>query len=175
MDSLPQKTIDDHVILQIATMYKCDGHILTVQRLPVQIQQGNKDCGVFSIAYALEACTGNDTTASSFDQSRMRKHLEQCFLRGQLRPFPKIWSQIRQDLVLRSSHKLLWYELFCFCQMPDFYDDMVSCDVCSEWVHLACAGVRKLEEVSDGMWACSVCRGGGRKIKNKPNRFTPKK
>ena len=58
--------------------------------------------------------------------------------------------------------------------MPDFYDDMVSRDVCSEWVHLACAEVRKIDEVSDGMWACTVCREGGRKIKNKPNRFTPK-
>ena len=94
MDSLPLKTVEDHLILQIASMYKCDGHILTIQRLPVQIQQGNKDCGVFSIAYALEVCIGNDTTASCFDQTRMRDHLKQCLLRGQLRPFPKIRLQI---------------------------------------------------------------------------------
>ena len=127
--------------LQIATLYKCDGHILTIQRLPVQVQCGTVDCEPFAIAYAHEACIGNDTTAVCFDQTRMRDHLEQSLLRGQLRPFPKMKSQIRRDQVLRSSHKLLWYELFCFCQMPDFYDDMVSCDVCSEWVHLACAGI----------------------------------
>ena len=30
-------------------------------------------------------------------------------------------------------------ELFCTCQMPEIYDDMVECDTCGEWYHPKCS------------------------------------
>ena len=30
-------------------------------------------------------------------------------------------------------------ELFCTCQMPEIYDDMVECDTCGDWYHPKCS------------------------------------
>jgi len=34
-------------------------------------------------------------------------------------------------------------ELFCSCQMPETYDDMIQCDTCEDWYHLKCVGLKK--------------------------------
>ena len=30
-------------------------------------------------------------------------------------------------------------ELFCTCQMPEIYNDMVECDTCGDWYHPKCS------------------------------------
>ena len=51
------------------------------------MQQG-VDCGIFPIAYSLEACMGNDLENVSFDNERMRCHLLNNLENGKLTPFP---------------------------------------------------------------------------------------
>ena len=54
-----------------------DPHIV-VHIPPVQQQDGDDDCGVFAIAFALHAILGDDLKNVEFDQSQMRSHLLDC-------------------------------------------------------------------------------------------------
>ena len=70
-----------------------DRSLLTVTRMPVQQQDGQSDCGVFSIASAYHAARGDDISWLHYDQSQMRKHLINCFEREELSPFPVVDTQ----------------------------------------------------------------------------------
>ena len=173
MDSMGlSMSVGRELFLQIASVYKCDGEILTIRKLGVQQQVGKFDCGLFAVAHAVEACKGNDPEEACFDLKNMRKHLYNCLNQRVMKPFPQVRSQSLRKLVLRASSQLLWYELFCFCKMPDTYDDMMQCDQCSQWIHCSCAGLKNVKEVVGIVWKCSQCQGNGKRIKNKPKQFS---
>ena len=46
-------------------------------------------------------------------------------------------------------------ELYCECNMPEVYDDMIQCDECEEWFHLSCVGLQTPPAESE--WYCSKC------------------
>ena len=46
-------------------------------------------------------------------------------------------------------------DLFCYCSMPECWDDMLQCELCEEWLHMTCEGLKTAPE---GEWLCSVCR-----------------
>ena len=50
----------DDIFLDIASIYKCDRRYLSIEQLPVQQQDGNVDCGLFALAFAIESCQGGD-------------------------------------------------------------------------------------------------------------------
>ena len=68
----------------------------------------------------------------------MRHHLQQCFQKKQMMPFPQSKN---------GNHNRYFpgreIELFCSCQMPETYDDMIECDTCEDWYHLKCVGLKK--------------------------------
>ena len=47
-------------------------------------------------------------------------------------------------------------ELFCTCQMPETYDDMVECDTCGDWYHLKCVSLQGFP-AKEEQWNCSKC------------------
>ena len=46
-------------------------------------------------------------------------------------------------------------DLFCYFSMPECWDDMLQCELCEEWLHMTCEG---LKTALEGEWLCSVCR-----------------
>ena len=93
MDSLGlTMNIGKDLFLQIASIYKCDGETLIVRKLGVQQQIGTLDCGLFAVAYAIEACLKTDATVLCFDQTKMRQHLFKCLEQQVLKPFPQFFS-----------------------------------------------------------------------------------
>ena len=42
-------------------------------------QVGSTDCGLFTIAYAVDSLNGNNVHDWIYDQTKMRKHLIACF------------------------------------------------------------------------------------------------
>ena len=67
MDSLSSITSLD-ILLQIAKIYP-------VTKSTLQINRQQDDCGLFSIAYAVEMCFKSDVQKATFEQKSMRKHL----------------------------------------------------------------------------------------------------
>ena len=138
--------------IQLAECYQTlvTGRTLVVELPPAQIQQGGVDCGLFAIANAYELAAGNDPSDVSFDQGKMRKHLVQCLEKGRFEPFP------RQSNTARfNERKTCDINLFCYCSMPECSDDMVQCELCEEWLHMSCEGLKTAPE---GEWLCTVCR-----------------
>ena len=84
-------------------------HIPQVQR-----QCGSNDCGVFAIAFALHAALGHCVGDITFDQSKMRNHLLQCFKTRKLTPSPTVDKKARKRAESCYEVKV---DVFCTCMM----------------------------------------------------------
>jgi hypothetical protein len=62
---------------------------ISFQRMRCQQQVGSSECGLFSIAFAVDLLEGNDISEIVYDQSQMRNHLLKCLETNQLSPFPR--------------------------------------------------------------------------------------
>ena len=151
-DSSSSKNITSSMEIQLAECYQtlATDRTLAVELPPAQTQQGGVDCGLFAIAFAYELANGNDPSDVSFDQGKMRQHLVQCLEKGRLEAFPRQLNTARFNK--RQTYDI---GLFCYCSMPECWDDMLQCDLCEEWLHMACEG---LKTAPKGEWLCSVCR-----------------
>lgn len=146
----------DDIILDIASIYKCDRRYLSIEQLPVQQQDGNVDCGLFALAFAIESCQGGDLSKVTFDQLQMRAHLLHCLERGCLKRFPIKHKCQNNKRAVPLNHS---YKLYQCCQMPEFYGDfMVECDGCGLWVHCDCAGVDVETMTQHSQWFCHLCK-----------------
>ena len=117
-----------------------------------QQQNGVSDCGLFAIAFAVHLALGDDAAGLNFDQSKMRQHLLKCFQRKTMMPFP----QTKAGPHYQTYFPHMEIELFCTCQMPETYDDMVECDTCGDWYHLKCVGLQQFPAESE-QWNCNKC------------------
>jgi hypothetical protein len=51
--------------------------------------------------------------------------------------------------------------VYCICKRPWSEDegrDMVGCDVCQDWFHLDCVGIKTLKEVENIDYKCPTCK-----------------
>ena len=125
---------------------------LQIEVPAVQMQQGETDCGLFVIAFAYHAARGDDLSKIKFHQEKMRQHLVQCFKKKRLEPFPH--TRLEKPYT-QSFFPYIEIELYCECNMPEVYDDMIQCDECEEWFHLSCVGLQTPPAESE--WYCSKC------------------
>ena len=146
--------------IQLASVYKLctevspDGdHTLLPVKMPsVQQQRGYTSCGLFAIAFAFHAARGDDLTQIEFHQDKMRDHLAKCFRNKHFTPFPhsRLVKGYRQDHPL--DHVV---HLYCDCDMPEGYDNMVACDACHQWFHKGCVGFQP--QAKSASWFCKYC------------------
>ncbi len=123
---------------------------LMVTVVPVQQQEGVTDCGVYSIAAAYNAALGMDLRAVTYNPERMRAHLEQCFEKEELSPFPPAEKRVRR---CKLAH--LFVHVYCICGLPDSYDSqMIECESCQQWFHFKCVGLQS----GPDSWCCPSCR-----------------
>ncbi|KAL5515784.1 hypothetical protein EMCRGX_G001003 [Ephydatia muelleri] len=116
---------------------------LAVNVATVQKQRGSDDCGGFAIAFALHAALGHCLEEIEFDQATMRDHLLKCYTTRNLTPFPT-------KKVKRARHTLIMnIDVFCSCQMPDTYGDMVQYGLCKQWFHINLRVMAEIEETVD--------------------------
>ena len=91
-DSFASSNLTSSLEIQLVQIYQAaakDGG-LDVKQMPVQQQVNNKDCGVYSIVFAYHAALGSDSSTLNLDNTRMSKHLIDCFDNEELSPFPTI-------------------------------------------------------------------------------------
>lgn len=65
------------------------GSTVTLPNEKVQKQVGCSDCGLSSLAYAIDLCHGLDPANQRYDQSAMHQHYVSCLESGAMVPFPK--------------------------------------------------------------------------------------
>ena len=83
---------------------------------------------------------------------KMRQHLERCFRQRKLSSFPHSIGYKPKQMHF-PFHEI---EVFCTCQTPETWDNMVCCDSCGEWYHLRCINLRSMLN-SVEQWFCSAC------------------
>ena len=81
---------------------------LMVTAVSFQQQEGDADCGLFSIAAAYHSAVGDDFRGLTFSQNDMRQHLVECFERKQLSAFPQT-----SGTVTRNTRKHLFVHIHC--------------------------------------------------------------
>ena len=57
--------------------------------IPVQKQQGSKDCGVFAIAIMVSLAFDENPSCVAYKQNHLRTRLLYCFTKTRFTPFPK--------------------------------------------------------------------------------------
>ena len=146
--------LNNDTIFQICKIYSplsSKKGFLKLQKLSVQQQSNNRDCGLFAIANMVEICYGNNPEDLSYDEDAMRSHLEECLLSKEMKPFPK---SFKPEMLPRPERKSTRIQLYCICQMPEDYDDhMICCDKCDMWYHYSCI---KLDTTPNN-WECARC------------------
>ena len=127
---------------------------LVVHIPPVQQQKGSADCGLYAIAFAVHAACGDDVMNLEFDQAQMRSHLLECFRKKELVQFPT--TTTRKHSQCSSHFPYREVEVFCSCQMPESYGDMIQCDNCEKWYHIHCIGLASTPGDTE-LWNCHCC------------------
>ena len=64
-------------------------------------------------------------------------------------------STIVEQIARFNKRQTCDTNLFCHCSMPEYWDDMVQCELCEERLHMSCEGFKTAPE---GEWLCIVCR-----------------
>ena len=62
---------------------------ITINVIPVQMQQNGTDCGLFTIAFATSILHGDNPAIVKYDQMRMRSLFVKCIKAGRIENFPE--------------------------------------------------------------------------------------
>ena len=84
---LDQESTD--LILRIFQNRNNKNKAVTIVVKTLQKQKGSRDCGLFAIAVMASLAHSEDPCSVTYDQSKMRKHLLECFSSKLIMPFPK--------------------------------------------------------------------------------------
>lgn len=147
--------LNENTLLQIANLYSFTtvSSTLKVQCLSVQQQRGVVDCGLFSVAMAVEVCFDKKPEAASFNQGLMRSHLLNCLQEKRIQVFPKMRQK---ESLPRPPRRNYMITLYCLCRMPEELDEvMILCDSCESWYHCSCVSIDP-ENIPDS-WICASC------------------
>ena len=87
-DSLKSR-VSPRVAKQARLILQSSEKSITLRSMHAQRQSGASDCGLFAIATATDLCFGLQPGLTDYEQSSMRQHLQTCFLKGEMKPFPK--------------------------------------------------------------------------------------
>lgn len=149
-DDLFNRKLAPSLEVQLAQLYgpaTTDSSILVTGEA-VQQQQGKTDCGLFSIAYAYCAESGEDISKPKVNQVQLRSQLTACFEQQvfTLSPLASVSNVVKS----RKRH-------FCTVCMPcpsHFDSEMMFCEICQKWFHFKCMDI---DTVPDG-WVCASCK-----------------
>ena len=115
-DSLSDGKVSPGLSIQMAELYRPqiqDG-LLSVTLVPVQQQVGITVCGAFAVANACTVAMERVPRHTSFDQDKLRPHLEKCFELGRFEPFPP-----SAEIVSRCRLKHVFIKIYCHCKRPE--------------------------------------------------------
>ena len=160
--SRPKGICRETILRQICNLRQSNSSNIRVFTKPVQQQTNGIECGLYSIAFAVELAHGYSPVKSNFNQSKMREHLWNCLKNEIFTPFPKTEKRIK-----RCDQIISFLSLYCTCRDTFFTDDpdndpglfMIQCLSCQEWYHKRCEKVKvKWFKSNSQEWKCSLCR-----------------
>ena len=116
-------------------------------------QTNSSDCGVLSIAFAYDLCSGIDPCQARYDHQLIRQHLLDCLEDCKLSCFPV--GSDRRSTRVKCTQEI---DLHCSCRLPEEDgDEMAECDLCKQWYHRHCMNVPQGFSGLDVPWICKMC------------------
>ena len=152
-DSL-YSSVSNKTIHLIASMVYSSSSTLEVRMMDVAKQSNSSDCGILSIAYAFDLCSGNDPCEVKYYHKKIRQHLVMCLENCQLSRFALLCE--RKSSSIKSAKTV---DLYCSCRMPGESNDMAECDSCHVWYHRHCMDIPSevFDKEEDIYWECKAC------------------
>ena len=158
-DSMPGD-VSSSIKVQAATILHCQAPSFTIRVVNVQHQEGGDSCGLFAIAMAYDLCNRQDPFVSTYNESRLRPHLQRCFQQEKISQFPGGNQRRKRKRILHE----ITVDVFCSCRYPDIdvtthLGNMACCSVCDEWFHEECEDIADsvFTEPETTKWVCSSC------------------
>lgn len=139
--------LDLDVTNQICTILRQESTYVTANKVPMQQQHGNEDCGLFAVATAVALCCGHEPNKILFRQDLLRNHLINCLEQGNFSMFP-FDVNVRQKKI--KTQKI---RVHCKCRRPRDGTPMLKCHNCCEWFHSRC--IESNTDNSDAPFFCS--------------------
>ena len=142
-------SVSNKTIHLIASMVYSSSSTLEVRMMDVAKQSNSSDCGILSIAYAFDLCSGNDPFEVIYDHKKNRGVM--CLENCQLSRFPLLCK--RNSSSIKSAKTV---DLYYSCRMPG---DMAECDSCHVWYHRHCMDIPSevFDKEEDVYWECKAC------------------
>ena len=81
------KTVDKETRKSVNKLFESIS-VKSIKIPKVQKQKGNKDCGLFAVAFATALAHGQNPSKQRFHQASLRSHFVACLEKGELTPFP---------------------------------------------------------------------------------------
>lgn len=158
-DSLQRFNLTRQTLRVLCHLMQSKENEITIEFMPVQKQIGSNDCGVFALAYAVSLCHAKDPVLLHYDQTKIRKHLVQCFETENIIEFPSTTCSRAHNQPINKV-----YPIYCICRQIDDGTKMIQCDTCSHWFHFTCINVddQKYSESCDLQWYCTACQLQGK-------------
>jgi len=145
-------SVSDATIRVIASLLFPVASKLVIQVMDMERQSNTADCGVLSIAYAYDICSGRDPCGVIYDHTSIRNHLAKCLEECQLSRFPVLCE--RESGGVRHVQEI---GIFCVCRLPEA-GDMAECESCKEWFHQHCLDIpNEVFSNSRLTWVCKAC------------------
>jgi Ulp1 family protease len=150
-----------NIQIQLSQIYHNNQDVINVKVPRCQQQPNGNDCGLFAIANAVEFCfnTGNVNFNYAFKIDELRSHLADCLENRKFTKFPKQFSRDRAS-TFSGITKQISFDLRCSCRMPEFIDNMISCNnkKCKTWFHQSCIGLNNgKKSIKNWKWQCLIC------------------
>eukprot|EP00058_Branchiostoma_floridae_P007950 XP_002593438.1 hypothetical protein BRAFLDRAFT_70783 [Branchiostoma floridae] len=153
-DGLGVSMMTKPLLIQLCQSYAAfadkETDVLSVMLPEVQRYWNENDCGLFAIAWAMDIAEGQDVSRVVYDERKMRGHLEKCFEKGKLTPFPRLTSR-RRRIGPTKAHQI---SLVCHCEQGGRLGRLERCKACRRIFHVSCLPV---SPPRDGTWACDGC------------------
>ena len=140
---------DDDLKQAIAWLIFHKGPKITINWPDVTQQEGGSDCGLFCIAIATSLCEGDNPTHLEYNQTGLRSHLLNCFLRRRMSAFPSCLKTMPHVTPLATES----FSVHCICRQPLLSNaSLTSCHMCKLLFHRECVAVQSNES-----FICESC------------------
>lgn len=140
----------------IASLVFTQAPKLVIRMMDVGMQSNSSDCGVLSIAFAYDICSGSDPCKARYNHNLIRQHLLKCLEDCSISRFP-LASERRYSKVRHTDE----IELNCTCRLPYVEgDEMAECDSCGVWYHQHCMDIPNevfRDRNREVPWMCKKC------------------
>ena len=149
-------SVSSTTINVIASLLFTSAPKLVIRMMDVGQQTNGSDCGVLSIAFAYDICSGNNPCKAKYNHKSIRQHLLKCLEECRLSRFPLLGE--RRHSMVKHTQEI---EIHCSCRMPEVVgrDVMAECDSRNVWYHQHCMDIpREVFGDSEVEWVCRKCK-----------------